>query len=303
MNSSKSTQLASSMDSRQLLSSTIDFLRFPLAVMVVFIHVSPSVISPLEADFPLFSDKGIYNIIGIFGSHVLSNIAVPTFFLISGFLFFNNFQYWSWDGYKSKLRSRARSLFIPYVLWNLLPYASFILGYLGAVILGYKPMDGFLTIIQGDSWHIFYDYNEWGTTRINWLGNHLRMTGPYILSLWFLRDLMVVTLLTPILYIAIRKFKLAFIIFLFFAYISRIWPLISGFHITAVFFFSTGAYLALNNLNIVLFANRYRYFFIPASIILLVLSVLYDSTSTTIGQNVFPLFICCGVFTAFVVGA
>ena len=76
----------------ELLSSTIDLLRFPLAIMVIFTHMNPHVINLIDADFSLFSGHGIYNIVGIVGSHVLTHIAVPTFFLISGFLFFNNFK-------------------------------------------------------------------------------------------------------------------------------------------------------------------------------------------------------------------
>ena len=285
----------------KLQSATIDLLRFPLAIMVIFIHMDPDVINLIDADFSLISGHGIYNVTGILLSHVLTHIAVPTFYLISGYLFFINFQKWSWEGYKKKLNSRVKTLLVPYLLWNAVPFLLTVLAMLAAVAIKGKPIEGVESFIGENNWHIFYDCNEWGTSRINWLGEHLRMTGPYDSPLWFLRDLIVVTIMTPIIYYAIKKLGLFIISILFVAYISRIWTLLPGFHITAFFFFSTGAYFALNKMNIIQFADKYRLLFIPFCIILLVASTIYDGANTFIGQNIYLLFICTGVFTAFYV--
>lgn len=51
----------------------------------------------------------------IHGLLVITNVAVPTFFAISAYLFFKNYdnsKYWS------KLKSRINSLVIPYFLWS-----------------------------------------------------------------------------------------------------------------------------------------------------------------------------------------
>ena len=287
----------------KLQSASIDLLRFPLAIMVIFIHMSPDVINLIDADFSLISGHGIYNVIGILLSHVLTHIAVPTFYLISGYLFFINFQKWSWEGYKKKLNSRVKTLLVPYLLWNAVPFLLTVLAMLAAVAIKGKPIEGVESFIAENNWHIFYDCNEWGTSRINWLGEHLRMTGPYDSPLWFLRDLIVVTMMTPIIYYAIKKLGLFIISILFVAYISRIWTLLPGFHITAFFFFSTGAYFALNKMNSIQFADKYRLLFIPFCIILLVASTIYDGANTFIGQNIYLLFICTGVFTAFYVAS
>lgn len=75
-----------------LQSRTIEWLRFPLVVAVVFIH---SFGEPKEYVLPLqnistFSGVDIYNLTRICFSHVLTHIAVPVFFVISGYLFFYN---------------------------------------------------------------------------------------------------------------------------------------------------------------------------------------------------------------------
>lgn len=283
----------------QLQSSTIDLLRFPLAIGVIFIHMNPNTINLLEADFDILSGRGIYNIVCIVFSHVLTQIAVPTFFLISGFLFFVNFQSWSWDRYKTKIYSRIKTLFIPYILWNLVSFLLLLIGMFGQLYLKKKTISDIYTVVQKYSWHIFYDCKEWGTTRVNWLGDNLRMTGPYDLPLWFLRDLIVITLLTPFIYYAVKRLR-AFVLFvLFVAYISRIWTLIPGFSITAFFYFTLGAYFALNRLDIVSFVNKYRHVFVSVSIILLIVTTIYDGLRTVVGQNVYPFFIFTGVFTAF----
>lgn len=47
--------------------------------------------------------------------NLLPRVAVPLFLLISGYLFFVNF---SMDKYKGKLKSRVKTLLIPYLIWN-----------------------------------------------------------------------------------------------------------------------------------------------------------------------------------------
>ena len=65
-------------------SLTISFLRFPMIAAVVFIH---------GIGYSLFSSKGItpprvYSIFYEFVTAGICRIAVPLFYMISGFLFF-----------------------------------------------------------------------------------------------------------------------------------------------------------------------------------------------------------------------
>jgi peptidoglycan/LPS O-acetylase OafA/YrhL len=78
-----------SISGNELLSETIDFLRFPLVVGVVLIHSDPSidvvaegVKSGSEIDYLLYS-----RLVFLF-SRIIAHLAVPLFFFFSGFLFF-----------------------------------------------------------------------------------------------------------------------------------------------------------------------------------------------------------------------
>ncbi len=164
-------------------------------------------------------------------------------------------------------------------------------------------MDNVFTLIRNDSWHIFYDVNEWDTGKVNWLGYHLRSTGPYDLPLWFLRDLIIVTVFTPLIYYMIRKFKIYFLVFLFVAYISRVWTTMPGFSITSCFFFSLGAYLALNEINIIKAVHKYRMLIMLFFLILFCFAVYYDGSPNLIGQTIYPLYICFAVLAAFYIAS
>lgn len=109
--------------------------------------MNPNVINLLEADFGLLTTQGFYNDWNIAFSRV-THIAVPTFFLISGFLFFVNFQEWSWEGYKKKMSSRVKTLLIPYVFWNIVPFLLMVIAMFAGVMLKVHPIEKVQTLYQ-----------------------------------------------------------------------------------------------------------------------------------------------------------
>lgn len=52
-----------------------------------------------------------------FGISTLTEIAVPYFFLVSGFFFFRE-DFYVWGNYGKMLRKKSKSLLIPFVVWN-----------------------------------------------------------------------------------------------------------------------------------------------------------------------------------------
>ncbi len=292
-----------SKEKSKLLSSTIDFLRFPLIMMVIFIHMSPKTINLVDAKFSILSAKGLLNLIEILFSHVITSVTVPTFFVISGFLFFNNFHEWSWEGYKKKMSNRVKTLLIPYIIWNLIPFILYIASIYRSDIKAGNSTSYLKTFFFEKIWHVFYDFNLWESSKTDWLGNQLSSSAPFDVPLWYIRDLFVVSLLTPLIYFAIKRLKIGVVIVLFFAYISKIWTQLPGLDIESVFFFTTGAYFAINKLNIVEFVHKYKYIILPTSLILLVVCTIYDAGRTDIGHNIIPFYVCTGVLTAFFIAS
>lgn len=121
------------------------------------------------------------------GGGGLANIAVPMFFVFSGFLFFL--------GVKEvkecipKIRKRVRSLMIPYLIWNVV----FVLWYIMLQNLpGISSMvnsDILAEITYGNLWNNFYTV----------------FVSPIAFHLWFIRDLMIMVMLSPLIYLGVKK--------------------------------------------------------------------------------------------------
>ncbi len=278
-------------------SQTFDWLRFPLAIAVVFIHSfgEPSNISLNEIHSDPFSSENVYNLLRISISHVLTHVAVPIFFLISGYLFFHKIKNWGKNAYVTKIKSRFKSLVIPYICWNLIAISIVLL----PDIIGYfffeRPLNIGEFIEYGGGWHLFWDCHQWAHDRINWIGIATPMTAPYDLPLWFLRDLIVVVGITPLIHIYVKHTRHYGLFLLMLAYMSGVWPNISGLNITAVFFFTIGAYFSINGHNIVERFSHVRTLSYISAIILLIPLTLYDGRNTDVGYMLYPLFIISGV--------
>jgi surface polysaccharide O-acyltransferase-like enzyme len=282
----------------QLQSLTIDLLRFPLAIMVVFCHLDPDYIPLSDADFSILSWRGIYNVVAILLSHSLSAIAVPTFFLISGYLFFMKCTEFTWGFYRYKIQRRIHSLIIPYFLWNALAIVVYVLVTLGK----YGTLEP-ANYILSQGWHWFYDCISWAPSRVNWLGDTAISATPFDLPLWFLRDLIVVSLLSPVIYGFVKRLKIWGILLLLLADISRIWPALPGFSSTAFCYFSLGAYLAINRYNIVDLVHRYKHTILPIALVLLLSLTYFGGLKTRVGGNLDPIFYLFGVFAAFYIAS
>lgn len=278
-------------DERNLTSEAIDLLRFPLAVLVVFVHAYGSA-GNYMVDYNNFSSTSLYALITIIFSHVISHIAVPTFFTISGYLFYKKLEQWNWTIWKQKMRNRWHTLVVPYFLWCFLFMIWIPIQKLAGVVVKGKPIDGFIEYIHNIPWlHGFWDSSVWGGTTINWLGEYAaHNTGPMLVPFWFLRDLMVVVLLTPIIYWLLKKLGGYFVAMMALFYISGIWPDIHGLRSTSLFFFSFGAWFSLQGKDIcqTLFTHRWK-FYIPFLILLPIITYM-DEEQTYGGKSVFIIF-------------
>ena len=276
-------------------SQVIDWLRFPLVVAVVFIHSSFGLTESIQGELEL-PPPGIeiHYLVQICCSHVITHIAVPTFFLISGFLFFLRIKKWDAGVYFGKIKKRFHTLLIPYILWNLLALAVTLL-YIGISSGHGGFLSGVVGYLREAGWlRVFWDVSSW-TDSVDWLGRTFTISAPIDLPLWFLRDLILLSLLTPFIYWFVKYTRQYGIVALAVAYISGIWPMVPGLPIVSVFFFTAGAYLSLYGKNIVTECRRVKTASYILAIAMLIPSIWFDGRNTPVGNFIYPFYVLSGV--------
>lgn len=280
-------------------SQSIDLLRFPLAIAVIFIHLSPDVVNLQTAPFALLSEEGLYNTTVIILSKVLAGCAVPAFFLISGFLFFLNFNGCLGKWYQKKFNSRVKTLIIPYFAWNALVFISAILLKIRKVLLGYETWEMIGEYVNENWLKCFYNYSYWQTSG-NIFGQPTFSSAPIDIPLWFLRDLIIMVICAPLIYYFIKKCQIWGIILLGLLYITNISPTVPGFGITAFFFFSLGAYFSLNKRNLIVFSRQAWLIFLTLSLILFVPCIYFCGVRSWVNLIVDRVYTISTVFSLFI---
>lgn len=112
----------------------------------------------------------------------ITGICVPLFFVMSGYLFFwNTPEKPSVKWFRNKIQSRFFTLAIPYLIANIVAWLCY--------FLAIKEVPSMVSGFLGDNWK--------NPLFVFW-------AGPINLSLWFIRELMVVVLLSPLVYLIIR---------------------------------------------------------------------------------------------------
>lgn len=228
------------MNSATLLSRTIGISRFPMMVLVVFIH------SYLQGyDVPVAAFDLMYYI-----SHTLARVAVPMFFFISGFLFFYNKDATAKGFYVSQLKKRVPTLLVPYLLWNTL---AFIFNW-GKTL---PAMAKYFPRMAGTTYGFTDFLQAYGPFTLTPCPGPLMVydpsSAPADVPLWFLRDLMAVMLFAPLLYILLKGRRGYLCIgLLAVCFIFGVWPEhCFWFSLTGVCFFAAGAFMGINSLDFV----------------------------------------------------
>ncbi|MBP1614115.1 MAG: rane protein [Bacteroidetes bacterium] len=232
--------LCRNMTDEELQSKTITWLRFPMIVGVLLIHsYNPNLnnggmlFRDIPVTYPLF--QFIRNL----SSEVVARFCVPLFFLIAGYLFFYRISTFTPSIYADKLKKRIHSLLVPYLFWNAFALLAYVL--LQEVFGIHNLAYGALPKVSAWEWtdylRCFWDIRS----------PHY----PLIYPLWFIRDLMITSLLTPFIYIGIKHLKAFFPLAFFFIWVFSLPIGVVGINTGALFFFSIGAYFSLNQRNLV----------------------------------------------------
>lgn len=252
-------------------SESITMLRFPLAMLVVFVHGFGSDINISELHVYGMTGMAVYDYIRLFFSVVIARSAVPIFFIISGYLLFLKVEDYSKSVYMAKLRKRWHSLLVPYFSWIILFILWTLMFKIGGILLYEKSWMGIFDFFQENGYlHMLWDSSVWGE-RITWLGTESHNSGPVLLPFWYMRDLILMVILSPIIYWFIKKMKIIFIILLvvIYAFDFRVsW--ISGTFASAGLFFSIGSYFAIKKQDFTDVLWKWRYLICYIAILLMV---------------------------------
>lgn len=278
-------------------SKAIEWLRFPLACLIVLWHSQL-----VGAEYkPVVASNGFAFILKILLSGGICRIAVPAFFLISGYLFFLNLEQWDTATWLGKIKRRFHTLFIPYIIWNILGIVYLCISpYLGAVT---DRPDSLLSIFQERGWiRMFWDSNrvmeQWSRPAVNILGITMHNGMPANTPLWFVRDLIVIHLLSPVLYAVLKNTKQFGIGLLAVLFVLNIWLPMEGFSITGVCFYAIGAYLSIYSKGLVSSFRKLKNASYIGSIALLILLVITFGRHGS-AQYIQRLFQLTGVIAAF----
>ena len=260
-----------------LLSRTISFLRFPMIFFILYLHVA------LRG----WSDGGIveashfvgYEGVRFFFVESISRIFVPCFFFISGFLFFY-YSDFSRSVYCSKMKRRFRTLVVPYLFWNLF---AILLYYLG---------DSFVPSLMSRR---FGNLDEFGVKE--WVMCFWGINDGFPINppLWFLRDLIVLSVLSPLVYLAVRwgrHWVVCLTALLWFLWGTAT----NGF--VAPFFFVAGAWLGVKRIDFVKQMLPWRKLFLCLYVCVMLLGVAMRWWNLDAGiylQKVGILFGLCAV--------
>lgn len=207
-------------------SRIISFLRFPMIVGIVLIHSGLEIVG--NSTCPIYTYLVTRGFIG-----TLTRVCVPLFFFISGYLFFVNLSFFGRKEYLGKLKKRVRSLLEPYLFYNALAICLFMI--IGLI----KPELQSGVVPRFSEWNIFM------VARLFWdYGANL----PIVPQFWFIRNLMVIVLLSPILFYLIKKSRGCIVILLAVLWGCNIWEFgVPG--TMGLFFFSLGAFLSIHRLS------------------------------------------------------
>lgn len=220
------------------LSAKLRVLSLISIVAVVYIHACTLKFQwSLLPWTPISEPLGANSFIQYFISNGLTRFAVPLFFAISGYLYFRNLTPTPM-GFADKFVKRLRTIGVPYLLWSALGLA------LTAVLLNLPAMAPALGHWEGRGLPGFQVISEIPPT----LGARLfrLFIKPVPYQLWFMRDLLLYILLSPLIYIALRRLSWGALLPAFI-----LWFLNRNLRIMeaeGILFFMCGAYLSIHNI-------------------------------------------------------
>ena len=243
---------------KKLASNTIANLSFPLTIYVVLEHcfITNSGNSIVDAIFQILGYPSISSV----------------FFVISGYLFFQNISKYDFNTYKNKLGNRFKSLLIPYFIANTF------------MILCYGLMHYFTPhFINPDNFNVLkFSFKEFIFAYYDAAGGF-----PICYPLWYIRNLYIIVIISPLLYLILKQPIIVKIIGGI--TIGAIYCLFDFTFFIGVFYFYLGALLSQNDIEsfIIKYYKRFKYgIFIILAIFLITIYLNYINYHLEICESI-----------------
>ncbi|MGC6177761.1 acyltransferase family protein [Lacrimispora sp. 38-1] len=163
-----------------------------------------------------------------FWGDTVAQIAVPGFFLISSYLFFRGF---TMEKLWVKWNSRIRSILVPYIMWNLLYYLGYVIG----------SRIPFISRVIGKG-RIPFNFQEAAQAVLHYSYNYV---------FWYLNQLLLLVLLAPVIYMAVRKKEIGMFLLAGILAVIYMGGALPFLNLDALFYYTFGAYAAIHGKDIV----------------------------------------------------
>ena len=211
------------------LSKKLKALSLVAIVLVVFIHSHNEEVKFASGELTGEQSRAVFFIENFF-SKGIARIAAPLFFAISGFLFYKSYDF-TVSGVVDKLKRRFKSLVIPYLFWSVF----------GLI---------FILFLQSIPWSRNFFTKE---LIIQYSFSKLLFTilvDPIPYQLWFVRDLVMLVVLSPLIWYLTKSIRVAWIVILVFLWTvaPKTFELFSN---EALLFFALGCALTLNKTELI----------------------------------------------------
>lgn len=229
-------------------SELIKTMRFPLIVLVLYQHSVRYYTAPMRWSL---DSANVYHFLTEMFSHFFCAIAVCWFFFFSGFLYFYHLEEGQF-GKKwilGKWNRRIHSIFLPYLVWNLFNVLMILL-----VTFVFNRVG--ITITSGQMEGV-----ERGP--LFWF-----ITGPIDFPLWYLRDLIVMSIIAPIFYYPVKKYPWLTLAVLLVLYVFSF--KIKFFLFPTFSLFGMGAWMSIRKDNLIDFCQKVKF---PAAVMAFILLI------------------------------
>lgn len=211
----------------------------------------------LQGDFVDLQNYPLFREVNYWIDGFLRGQSVPIYFFISGFVFFFGVE-WNKATYLRKLKNRVKTLLIPYLIWNTI---AILLTFLKLL-----PLFNEFQIFDAD-----FQFSIQSLLGCFWDNSHGFFSAridsqpansaiyPSDPPLWFLRDLMLIVVCTPLLYRMLKRIGVHAVIGLGLLWFTMgYWDLGHANQLmNALFFFSWGAYLSIHRKDMLEIFGRY----------------------------------------------